>query len=274
MSAPKQARSRPTAAGMRTRAMLPPAATPANVGVSPGLAGARGRSRPAQRTTPASCPAPARGDNGADRRTSRLLIAPDRGELYPGGRGGRRRNRDPTPARERRACRSGSSSTPPGTSNADGRWCISSVSSPPGKRSWCAMAGRGLTSFCSPRVACRPRDRRHARVGCPWTAPDGESLGRVTLHLPSEAASLQARLESHASPPSRPTCLSSPATWSTPASAARCGSRGRGSRAGGSGGSTRIPSCRRSRGCPISRFSRWTSKRPRTAADPLGRSVG
>jgi DNA polymerase II len=32
---------------------------------------------------------------------------------------------------------------------------------------------------------------------CPWTAPDGEPLGRVTLSLPSEAASLQARLESH-----------------------------------------------------------------------------
>jgi DNA polymerase-2 len=32
---------------------------------------------------------------------------------------------------------------------------------------------------------------------CPWTAPDGEPLGRVTLNDPSEAASLQARLEAH-----------------------------------------------------------------------------
>jgi DNA polymerase-2 len=32
---------------------------------------------------------------------------------------------------------------------------------------------------------------------CPWTAPDGRPLGRVTLNLPSDAASLQARLEAH-----------------------------------------------------------------------------
>jgi DNA polymerase II len=31
----------------------------------------------------------------------------------------------------------------------------------------------------------------------PWTAPDGEPLGRVTLSLPSDAAPLQARLEAH-----------------------------------------------------------------------------